>query len=62
MSNITENLLFQEYNQIIDEIINNIMLEEQKKIPLGLNLSKKILIIIMIMIMNVFLNVFLLYQ
>ena len=41
MSNITENLLFQDYNQIIDEIINNIMLEEQKKIPLGLNLSKK---------------------
>ena len=41
MSNITENLLFQDYNQIIDEIINNIMLEEQKKISLGLNLSKK---------------------
>ena len=41
MSNITENLLFQDYNQIIDEVINNIMLEEQKKTPLGLNLSKK---------------------
>ena len=41
MSNITENLLFQDYNQIIDEVINNIMLEEQKKTPLGLNISKK---------------------
>jgi hypothetical protein len=41
MSNITENLLFQDYNQIIDEVINNIMLEEQKKTHLGLNISKK---------------------
>ena len=41
MSNITENLLFQDYNQIIDEVINNIMLEEQKKTPLDLNISKK---------------------
>jgi hypothetical protein len=29
MSNITESLLFQDYNQIIDEIMNNVMLEEQ---------------------------------
>ena len=29
MSNITESLLFQDYNQIIDEIMNNVMIEEQ---------------------------------
>ena len=31
MSNLTEALLFQDYNQIIDEIMNNVMLEEQNK-------------------------------
>ena len=46
MSNITESLLFQDYNQIIDEIMNNVMLEEQNKnttfknTKLDYNLSK----------------------
>ena len=46
MSNLTEALLFQDYNQIIDEIMNNIMLEEQnmnarvKNQKVDFNLSK----------------------
>ena len=32
MSNITESLLFQDYNQVIDEVMNNIMLQEQNNI------------------------------
>ena len=46
MANITESLLFQDYNLIIDEIMNNIMIEEQKNITvknkkLDFNLSKE---------------------
>ena len=48
MSNITESLLFQDYNQIIDEVMNNIMLEEQnnthinnKKLDFNLSKEKK---------------------
>ena len=47
MSNITEYVLFQDYNQIIDEVMNNIMLQEQNNIPvknkldLNLDLSKE---------------------
>jgi hypothetical protein len=47
MSNITESLLFQDYNQIIDEIMNNVKLEEQNNITkikntkLDYNLSKE---------------------
>jgi hypothetical protein len=37
MTNITESLLFQDYNQIIDEIMNNIMIEKQK----GFNTKNK---------------------
>ena len=46
MSNLTEALLFQDYNQIIDEIMNNVMLEEQnmnarvKNQKVDFNLSK----------------------
>ena len=32
MANITESLIFQDYNLIIDEIMNNIMLEEQNTV------------------------------
>jgi len=48
MSNITESLLFQDYNKIIDEVMNNIMLQEQNNIPvknnkldMNFNLSKE---------------------
>ena len=48
MSNLTESLLFQDYNQIIDEVMNNIMLQEQSNIPVknnkldvNFNLSKE---------------------
>ena len=48
MSNITEGLIFQDYNQVIDIIMNNIMLAEQNnfatknsKIKFDFNLSKE---------------------
>ena len=49
MSNITEELIFQDYNQIIDIVMNNIMLAEQNnnfatknsKIKYDFNLSKE---------------------
>ena len=48
MSNITEALIFQDYNQVIDIIMNNIMLAEQNnfatknsKIKFDFNLSKE---------------------
>ena len=39
MANITESLLFQDYNQIIDDVMNNIMLEEQNNFTKNNNMK-----------------------